>query len=209
MLRTDSLLCQPTVVEQQDPMNSQHPSLHSIHSHLRPQGSRSGTESAPSSGHSQGGSASSRPSVQSHLREPTGSSGQSLSIISSEESRNEGVVRSPPLSAVRGSMATMQSTRPLSVIARRASQQQQQQQQGPPPYITPASSRAPLLGGTVNSATSTGTNTNSSVTTALTDPITGAVLHFPSLPWSRGTEDPTGRRLEPYDDEGRNQEDHW
>ncbi|KAF9816642.1 hypothetical protein IEO21_03947 [Rhodonia placenta] len=40
--------------------------------------------------------------------------------------------------------------------------------------------------GTVTSSGTTrtdDTNTNSSVTTALTDPVTGAVLHFPALPW--------------------------
>ena len=80
----------------------------------------------------------------------------------------------------------------------------------PPSYVSPASSRAPLLGGTVTSATSTNTGTNSSVTTALTDPITGAVMHFPSLPWSRGTEPPTLRRVESqgFGDE-HDQEEHW
>lgn len=85
----------------------------------------------------------------------------------------------------------------------------------PPGYITPASSRAPLLGGTVTSATSTNTGTNSSVTTALTDPITGTVMHFPSLPWSRATEPQTmrGGGSQGFggasDHESHSEEEHW
>lgn len=76
-----------------------------------------------------------------------------------------------------------------------------------PPYVTPHSSRAPLLGGTV---TSTRTDTNSSVTTALTDPISGAVMHFPALPYRSGAEAATVRRVESWHDNEHNEhDDHW
>lgn len=57
----------------------------------------------------------------------------------------------------------------------------------------------------MTSATTTGTDTNSSVTTALTDPITGAVLHFPSLPWASGSD--SRRRSEGWQD--TNRDDSW
>jgi hypothetical protein len=162
--------------------------VHSLRSHLRPDGDRSGSHSDPSSYHSNGGSHSSRPSSHSQI----------LSVRSepSLEGRPDelGELRSPPLSAVRG---TFGSSRPPST---------QGAARPIDTYITPNSSRAPLLGGTVTSNTTTGTNTNSSVTTALTDPITGAIMHFPSLPWSRG-HDPA-RRADSLDDT-HDDHDHW
>ena len=153
-------------------MSSQHPSLHSLRSHLRPEGDRSGSRSDPSSNHSQGGSHSSRPSAHSQFASVR--SDPSYGSLSEEGQPDEvGELISPPLSAVLGSFG---SSRHSSTQAPRSGDA----------YVTPASSRAPLLGGTVTSSTTTGTNTNSSVTTALTDPITGAIMHFPSLPWARG-----------------------
>lgn len=147
----------------------------------------------------------------------------------SEESRHDvPPLRSPPLSAVIGSFGSMQSAR---LASQRHSQQLSQSQtpqrrsqlsqvsasapeptlpqpisaQGPPPaYVTPASSRAPLLG-TVSSATS---DAHSSVTTAMTDPITGAVMHFPSLPYMRG-QPPARGQHESYGRESGSDGEHW
>lgn len=185
------------VVQQAQASTSEHPSVHSVQSHLRPDASRSASHSAPSSGHSYGGSASSRPSA--HSQEVSVRSDLSYSSAS-EEARSEelGELGSPPLSAVMGSFGSAQrSSRSPSSLA---------QPQSPNVYITPASSRAPLLGGTVTSQTTTGTDTNSSVTTALTDPITGAVMHFPSLPWAGGRE--TVRRVESWHN-SNDEEERW
>ncbi|KAI0346305.1 hypothetical protein BDW22DRAFT_1405201 [Trametopsis cervina] len=188
---------QPAVIEPFAAFNSQHPSVHSLHSHLRPEGDHSGSHSDPTSNHSQGGSHSSRPSGHSQLLSV--GSDPSYGSRSEEGSSDEvGALRSPPLSAVRGSFG---SSRPPSRQGARSASRSNDA------YITPASSRAPLLGGTVTSSTTTGTNTNSSVTTALTDPITGAVLHFPSLPWGRGQE--TVRRVESWHDTHDNDDDPW
>lgn len=178
-------------------MSSQHPSVYTMRSHLRPRGSRSPLSrspvhsAAPSSGSEQThtGSVSSRPSTHSPLRSM--SSAQSLAISSDErrEGSDELYPISPPLSAVMGSMSSGGGTRPPSY-------------QVPivmppvPEVITPTS---PPLSGTVTTTGSSGTGTNSSVTTAATDPVTGAVLHFPPVPWRRDTQrsdrtDSWGRR---------------
>lgn len=169
--------------------------MHSLRSHLRPEGDRSGSHShSDPSSHSQGGSHSSRPSAHSQFASVR--SDPSYGSLSEDDRPDEvGELRSPPLSAVLGSFG---SSRPSST-------------QAVPPrsgdaYVTPASSRAPLLGGTVTSTTTTGTNTNSSVTTALTDPITGAIMHFPSLPWARGQE--PSRRHDSWH-ETHDDDDHW
>jgi hypothetical protein len=196
-------LTQPTVVEQRDATSSQEASLHSQRSqgHLAvPETVHSpeSSSSAPSSQHTQDGSASSRPSARSHVRDA--SSAQS----SSGESGNEvGVLRSPPLSAIMGSFGSMQASRQPSRTSARLSALPP-----PPGYVTSSSSRVPLLGGTMGSSRSTNTDTNSSVTTAVTDPISGAILHFPSLPFVRGDMPQTIRRVERQHDDD-NSEPHW
>lgn len=68
--------------------------------------------------------------------------------------------------------------------------------------VSPSSSNMPLLGGVSGGLNTEGgtvasrdTNTNSSVTTTATDPITGARMHFPGMPWRTG--------------EGRDRERGW
>ncbi|EKM57888.1 uncharacterized protein PHACADRAFT_251785 [Phanerochaete carnosa HHB-10118-sp] len=195
---------QPPAVQQADPATSHHASLHSLPSHLRVPSSRSATDSAPSSQHSQGGSASSRPSQRSQLRDVSTFSEES------EESRHDvPPLRSPPLSAVRGSFASMQGAS-RRVSTRRLSQQPSQHLAADPPSLQalpvqgpPPAYMAPLLG-TINSATS---DTHSSVTTAMTDPITGAIMHFPSLPYARGQQ--TDARRESRSEESGTEEEHW
>ncbi|KAI0688216.1 hypothetical protein BC835DRAFT_1419328 [Cytidiella melzeri] len=185
----------PAMVQSLSAMSSQHPSVHSLRSHLRPEGDRSGSQSDPSTDRSHGGSHSSRPSGHSQM----------ISVRSdpsfSEEGRPDeiGELRSPPLSAVLGSFG---SSRPPSSQAPLAA--------GRPSdtYITPASSRAPLLGGTITSSTTTDTNTNSSATTALTDPITGGTMYLPSLSWVRG-QDPVQRPDSWHDTYGEEDSGPW
>ena len=228
--KANSSAAQPPVMQQSNPAASQQGSLHSIPSHLRVPSSRSGSDSAPSSQHSQGGSASSRPSQRSHLRDA--SSALTMSEESEESRHDVPPLRSPPLSAVVGSFGSMQASRSASV--QRLSQQLTQPQQprrhsqpppaqqappqpplpqrfsaqGPPPaYVPPLSARAPLLGGTISSATS---DTHSSVTTAMTDPITGAIMHFPSLPYGRGRgAQQDGANRESYSGDSGLEGEHW
>jgi len=192
------------------PMSEQG-SLHSMRSHLSPYASRSAIGSAPaSSHHTQSGSGSSRPSAHSHARTASSSLAHSSSV-SSFENRGArraatGNIVSPPLSAVFGgrTRSPLDDTRaisppPMSPRSRRAL--------FPPPIgqdTSPTSSRTPLLAshhdGTVNSLT------NSSVTTAMTDPITGTVMHFPSMPWRGVPErehDPRWNTDGPIDEEWR------
>ncbi|CAL1715776.1 unnamed protein product [Somion occarium] len=215
----------PVVVHQQS-HTSDEASLHSMRSHLSPNASRSPAGSAPASHHTLTGSNSSRPSAHSHSR--TGSSGLSLSHSSSVSdfdrrrarrgTSDAGEVASPPLSAVfggrsgRGSMGMTGSppssrpASPLSPLSPRSLVPHSIMHD-----VSPSSSRTPLLAGdaqdgTVRSSTRTNdTNTNSSMTTALTDPITGAVLHFPSLPW-RSTLERDRERSWP---EGPGPDDMW
>lgn len=180
-------------------MSSEYPSVHSLHSHLRPRTSRSGSQSAPSSGHSQGGSASSRPSGRSQMLSVR--SEPSYGSISEERVDEVGELLSPPLSAVMGSFGSSQQSHPPSTQAPATAAQTTQT------YVTPASSRVPLLGGTITSSTTTATDTNSSVTTALTDPITGALMHLPSLPWVSGRQ--TLRRIDSWQEPSSEDEEHW
>ncbi|TCD61168.1 hypothetical protein EIP91_008830 [Steccherinum ochraceum] len=187
---------------------SEQGSLHSMRSHLSPYASRSAIGSAPASTqHTLSGSGSSRPSAHSHAH--TGSSSLAhSSSISSFEHRGAmraaaGDLRSPPLSAVFGGRTRSPTNgsragspvAPLSPNARRAF--------FPAPSghdASPTSSRTPLLvnDGTVNS------QTNSSVTTALTDPITGTRTHLPSMPWQGGEAESSRWQLpESIDEEWR------
>ena len=167
-------------------------SLHSMRSHLSPYASRSPVGSAPASSHQLSGSGSSRPSAHSHARTNSGSLAHSSSISSMEQQSGArraatGNLVSPPLSAVfpraRSPADDNRATSPaMSPRTRRSL--------FPPPGahdVSPTSSRTPLLtaDGTVNS------QTNSSITTTMTDPVTGAVMHLPGMPWRTGT-DPHG-----------------
>ncbi|KAI0077296.1 hypothetical protein K474DRAFT_1106932 [Panus rudis PR-1116 ss-1] len=186
---------QPVIIQNQPSKSSEEASLHSMRSHLSPYASRSPVGSAPASRHTLTGSGSSRPSAHSHNRSGTGTSGSlahSVSVSSFERRPRRradlGEVSSPPLSAVYHRQSHTQSSPPSPLSPR-----------FPPAIIpdlsataSPSSSSKPLLsgdgerGGTVGSSSTArteATGTNSSVTTALTDPITGAVMHFPSLPW--------------------------
>lgn len=141
------------------------------------------------------GSSSSRPTRSSHSHGPTDGSGHSLAhsmSVSFEDQRpgrrrgEVGEVASPPLSAVfpgRGfpsSSSPPPRTHDDDVFPL------------PPAYIPgPATAT-----GTMTSSGTRGTNatddslTDLSVTTAQTDPITGAVMHFPRLPWRGASERP-------------------
>lgn len=168
-----------------------------MRSHLDPYASHSPAGSAPASHHTLTASgSSSRPSHSSHSHDRTTSSNRSLahSTSVSEFDRRashrvsdvgEVGLASPPLSAVfggrsgRGSMGSPPYTRPGSPSS---------PLRGTFPPInelSESSSRTPLLNNddTLNSSRTNGTNTNSSMTTELTDPITGVRMHFPSVPW--------------------------
>ncbi|PCH42593.1 hypothetical protein WOLCODRAFT_163904 [Wolfiporia cocos MD-104 SS10] len=185
----------PTLIHPRNALTSEAGSLHSMRSHLSPRSNFNSSGSAPASSLHTHNSSSSRPSAHSHAG--TGSSGvvslaHSNSI--SEDGRRQrrrvevGEV-SPPVSAVfsREGMWDMRGTSPLS-----------QSLLPPLPPIHQASSSSsgsypsfpePVMVGTVTSATTTKTNmtnTNSSVTTALTDPITGTTVHLPALPMQQG-----------------------
>ncbi|KAI0364317.1 hypothetical protein BV20DRAFT_868183 [Pilatotrama ljubarskyi] len=187
----------PMVVQPREALRSERGSLHSMRSHLSPHSSMSPAGSAPaSSRHTLAGSGSSRPSASSHSRGPTGSSGGSLahsSSISSEDRRRRrgevGEIASPPLSAVFPGRGFPSSPPPPALT-------HGEDASGFPPAY-PAEAPLPLamrsLPTTVTGTmTSTGTRgtvgtdeslTDESVTTTQTDPITGAVMHFPRLPW--------------------------
>ncbi|EMD33323.1 hypothetical protein CERSUDRAFT_117943 [Gelatoporia subvermispora B] len=177
----------PMIVQQPTVLASEQGSLHSMRSHLSPVTSMSPAGSAPASMHTQTGSGSSRPSVSYHSQHPTASSGGSnghSSTVSSEDRRHhrrraDGTeIPDPPLSAVftPGFSAHTQSTeRSTSPLAR------------PPLADTSTASGT----GTVTSSGTVRTDnsvTHSSVTTAMTDPITGTVMHFPRMPWREGQE---------------------
>ncbi|KAI0636138.1 hypothetical protein C8Q77DRAFT_622516 [Trametes polyzona] len=181
----------PTVVQPRDALHSERGSLHSMRSHLSPHSSMSPAGSAPASTrHTLNGSSSSRPTNSSHSRGPTGSSGASLahsSSISSDDRRRRraevGEVASPPLSAVFPGRGFPSSPPPP------AHTHGEDALGFPPVYSAeapqPFASRATVTG-TVTSTGTRGTDeslTNESVTTTQTDPITGAVMHFPRLPW--------------------------
>ncbi|KAH9902485.1 hypothetical protein C8Q73DRAFT_7206 [Cubamyces lactineus] len=171
----------PMVVQPRDALQSERGSLHSMRSHLSPYSSISPTGSAPaSSRHTMTGSNSSRPSASSHSRGPTGSSGGSLvhsPSISEEDRRRRradvGEVASPPLSAVFPGRGFPSSPPPPAHT-------HGDDAFGLPPAY-PAEAPLPMAMRSLP-ATVTGTVTS-------TDPITGAVMHFPRLPWRAGQDD--------------------
>ncbi|KAF7789790.1 hypothetical protein EIP86_000736 [Pleurotus ostreatoroseus] len=200
----------PNVTPPQPGLRSQHPSIYTVRSQqLRPQGSRSPVRSLGASSGSHSGShthtgSASQPSITSPLRSV--SSAQSLVISGYSDDRREGSDElypiSPPLSAVMGSMSSAGGhTRPPSYQVPPA--------MPPVPEVvaTPASSTVrPVPSGTVTTSTTTGssgTGTNSSVTTSATDPVTGAVLHFPAVPWRRD------QRSDRTDSWGRRPREDW
>lgn len=182
----------PTVVHR-DALDSEEGSLHSMRSHLSPHSPQNASGSAPaSSRHTLVGSNSSRPSERSYGRTP--SSGMSLghsSSISSDDRRRRrrgepGEVISPPLSAVFNRVNPegtppppfgASGTTPLPVIS-----------PSPPGYSSSLPSEGVTVTGTV---TSSGTRDSgvSHATTAVTDPISGTVIHLPRLPWHSGNEE--------------------
>ncbi|OBZ72596.1 hypothetical protein A0H81_07439 [Grifola frondosa] len=181
----------PMVTQPQDALHSERGSLHSVRSHLSPRSPLSPAGSAPASSlHTFSGSGS---SGHSHAH-AGGSSGYSLShssSISSGDRRRRrgdvGEVGSPPLSAVfrRGS--------PLDDHITTAYVERVDVLPSAPmhPSVAPnlVSSNVATVSGTITSSGTERTlatadsRTNSSVTTELTDPITGTVMHFPRLPW--------------------------
>ncbi|CCM04677.1 uncharacterized protein FIBRA_06863 [Fibroporia radiculosa] len=181
----------PMVVHPRDALNSEQGSLHSMRSHLSPRSGLSPAGSAPASSRHTMHSSSSRPSM--HSQGLTGSSGMSLthsSSLSDDDRRPRrhagvGEVGSPPVSAVFSREGPWES-RPRSPLAHAPGMPHL-----PPIRQSPSSSNAEIpppyiASGTLTSVVTTrteDTHTNSSVTTTLTDPITGAVLHFPALPW--------------------------
>ncbi|KAI9056801.1 hypothetical protein FKP32DRAFT_1584954 [Trametes sanguinea] len=187
----------PTVVQPRDALHSERGSLHSMRSHLSPHSSMSPAGSAPaSSRHTLTGSGSSRPTASSHSRGLTASSGGSLahsSSISSEDRRRRrgdvGEIASPPLSAVWPGRGFPSSPPPP------AHTHGEDAAAYPPAYPAegplPAGMRSfpATVTGTMTSSGTRGTTgtdeslTDESVTTTQTDPITGAVMHFPRLPW--------------------------
>lgn len=186
------------VVQPRDTLRSIRGSLHSMRSHLSPHASRSPSGSAPASQHtmSASGSSSSRPSASSHSRGPTGSSGGGVSLVHSSSISHDdhrpgrrraevGEIASPPLSAVHASFPRGAGSPP------------------PPPLHgddtvlplpAPALHAHPSTTGTVTSSGSRETVDDLSVTTTQTDPLTGAVVHLPRLPWRSGTERAWGER---------------
>ncbi|KAI0833776.1 hypothetical protein BC628DRAFT_1307991 [Trametes gibbosa] len=189
----------PLVVQPRDTLQSERGSLHSMRSHLSPHSSMSPAGSAPASArHAVTSSGSSRPtaSSNSHSRGPTGSSGGSLthsSSISSDDRRRRraevGEVMRPPLSAFGAGFP--------SIPPPPAHTHGEDILELPPAYYVEGSS--PLEGRSIpptitGTMTSTGTRdtqdslSDESVTTTQTDPITGAVMRFPRLPW-RGAQD--------------------
>ncbi|OCH94869.1 hypothetical protein OBBRIDRAFT_788867 [Obba rivulosa] len=182
----------PMVVQQPTALVSEQGSLHSMRSHLFPSAPMSPIGSAPASSlHTQSGSGSSRPSMSYHSQQPTASSAGShdhSSAVSSEDRRHhrrraDGTeVLDPPLSAVfsRGFPAHPPTqSRGQSPAA--AERQVSPLARAELPDTSTASGT-----GTVTSSGTVRTNdsvTNSSVTTAMTDPITGTVMHLPRMPW--------------------------
>ena len=220
LVRLKSLRFQPNVVHQPSGgLASQRPSVHESGPRLRPRGSRSPPlrSNPPSSysGHTGSGSASSRPSTHSPLRSM--SSAQSI-VYSEERQPSEDLYPiSPPLSAVMGSMGGPSGTTPSSSHSTAIPPVPSIPVLSPvPEAVTPPMPQAPppaatvpgTVSGTVTSNTSSGTGTtggtNTSVTTAGTDPITGAAMHFPPVPTRRNQQRP-----EKHDSWGVRRRDDW
>ncbi|KAL4251328.1 hypothetical protein ABKN59_005686 [Abortiporus biennis] len=222
---------QPVVVHQHNLTNSEEGSLHSMRSHLSPYASHSAIGSAPASArHTLTGSNSSRPSAHSHAR--SGSSGFSLGHASSVSSRDVDrrrqllgtvdedelvPVRSPPLSAVYPRPSWPVASPPGSRPSSPSSPLER------PPRIlhsflsstdgSPTPSRIPLLmgqgEGTITSSRTNDSAGHSSVTTALTDPITGTRMHFPGMPSPySGQQSPPGLGPEEHERLWMGSDDH-
>lgn len=167
---------QPAVVHARDTTQSEHASLASGRSHLSPHVLQSSGSTAPSY-HSS--------SSKSHSQGPSGSTGsRSASHAGSitERSRLEQVseVGSPPLSAVfsKEGAWTRPTSRPMSPIRQSPSSSADGELTFPAPLATTA--------GTVTSTATARTDdsgAHASVTTSGTDPVSGAILHFPALPY--------------------------
>ncbi|RPD54342.1 hypothetical protein L226DRAFT_575732 [Lentinus tigrinus ALCF2SS1-7] len=199
----------PMVVQPQDVLQSERGSLHSTRSHLSPHSSRSPSGSAPaSSRHTGSGSSSSRPTASSHSRGITMSSGASLAhsnSVSFDDHRpgrhraEAGEIASPPLSAVFGAFPRGAASPPPPVhghgddVVHPAAPAYHSSAPSPIPMPSPVA-----VSGTVTSTATRGTAdeslTDLSVTTTQTDPITGAVVHLPRLPWRSGNERAWGER---------------
>ncbi|KAI0064958.1 hypothetical protein BV25DRAFT_1914105 [Artomyces pyxidatus] len=157
---------------------SEEASLHSMRSHLSPRNALSVSGSAPASTL---GSGSSHPSGHSQGRSV--SSGASLAYSGSVSSDGRRRPRhapgevSPPISAVgRSSMMPLGHSH-MGSHSTQASPHHSVFPMGPAPSTT------------VTSTGTTGTGeTSSSVTThtSVTDPMTGEVMRFPSVPWTGG-----------------------
>ncbi|KAI0749953.1 hypothetical protein C8Q80DRAFT_656064 [Daedaleopsis nitida] len=201
----------PMVVQPRDTLRSIRGSLHSMRSHLSPYSSRSPSGSAPASSQhtmSGSGSSSSRPSASSHSRGPTGSSGGVSLVHSNSISYDDhrpgrrraevGEIASPPLSAVHSSFPRGAGSPPPPLATHGHGDDvvlpipPAYPASAPVPVPLPARPGAVAVSGTITSSGSRETAdeslTDLSVTTTQTDPITGAVVHFPRLPWRSGTE---------------------
>ena len=174
-----------------------------MRSHLSPYSSRSPSGSA---------GASSR-SALSHSRGHAGSSGASLvhsNSVSFDDARagrrhlgEAGEVGSPPLSAVFPGRGFPGASPPGTALGHRDGDEVLPPL--PPAYAPRADSAsvtarpsAATMTGTVTSSGTRATGeeslTDLSVTTSQTDPITGAVVHFPRVPWRSGAERAWGER---------------
>lgn len=195
----------PMVVQPSDALRSERGSLHSMRSHLSPYSSRSPSGSAAASmRHTpfSSSSSSSRPSHSSHSRGPTGGSGGSLvhsHSISFDDLRpsrrrgDVGEVASPPLSAVHSTFPVGAGSPPpphgddyVLPVASASSATALR------PIPMPARPGPVAVSGTMTSSATRDTAdeslTDLSVTTTQTDPITGAVVHLPRMPWRSGAE---------------------
>ncbi|KAA1467217.1 hypothetical protein DENSPDRAFT_231506 [Dentipellis sp. KUC8613] len=158
----------PVYVHPRDATTSHEGFLHSMRSHLSPRSAYSPTGSAPTSRHVEspsGGTGSSNSRPSGHSR--SGSSGASLvhsaSISSDGRRRAHLSDLSPPISAVgRSSMV--------------------------PPPVPPAvpSALHHAKSATVTSSGTTATGSSVTTHTSVTDPATGDVMRFPSVPWTGG-----------------------
>ncbi|KAH9917245.1 uncharacterized protein B0H18DRAFT_1123700 [Fomitopsis serialis] len=178
----------PMVIHR-DALQSERGSLASGRSHLTPHVLHSSGSTAASL-HTHHSSSS-----KSHSQGPSGSSGsRSVSHAGSVgERRLEQVseTASPPLSAVfsrEGAWSpTLPGVRPMSPIRQSPSSSAEEAPVLPEPRPATPTTAA----GTVTSTTTSRTEdsgTHASVTTSGTDPVSGAVLHFPALPWYRPSE---------------------
>ncbi|TFK53436.1 hypothetical protein OE88DRAFT_1249897 [Heliocybe sulcata] len=174
----------PTVVHPRDITHSEQGSLHSMRSHLSPFSSRSPSGSAaassPSSRHMLIGSGSSR---GTHSQGPSGSSGGSHSLghsgsISSDSRRrgrrDASDINAPPPPIGRVSLgATGRGVAsPLY-------------QMTPQPTAGAGDDHAVVSSTVTTKATASTATTGSS----MTDPVTGAVMHFPTVPWTGADSD--------------------